>query len=158
MSRSTTQVRDFLDRYGVLEDGERVVATCRAMPLGGVKAWAKRSGKAARFGLIGAAVMLFKDSRVPVEDYAEAAAQGVFLAVTDRRLIVLNSRGARPVPTALLASVPRLNVVGLTEGTTKVGLFRLANVDIGLDDGTNVGFEFSKADASEGRAVVDALR
>lgn len=157
MSRSRSKVDEFIDRHAVLQPGESVLATARAMPKGGIKAWSKRVGKAARFGGAGMAFVFAKDSLSSDTSYEKAAEKGVYLVLSGSRLIVLDSSPFGATPERVIATVERSRIIGVDEGVTKVGLFKLLNITLALDDETEVGFEFAKPDTGEGRALLGAL-
>ena len=157
MSRSRPKVDDFIARHPVLQADETVTATARAMPKGGIKAWSKRVGKAARFGGAGMAFVLAKDSLSSDASYEKAAEKGVYLVLTGSRLIVLDSSAFGAKPERVIATVERSRIVEVTEGVTKVGLFKLLNLTIALDDDTEVGFEFAKPDTVDGRTLLAAI-
>jgi len=157
VSRSRSKVDEFIGRQEVLSAGESVVTTARAMPMGGITAWSKRVGKAARFGGAGMAFVFAKDALSADTSYEKAAETGVYLVLTGSRLIVLDSSPFGATPERVIATVERSRIVGVDEGVTKVGLFKLLNISLALDDQTEVGFEFAKPDTSEGRDLLAAL-
>lgn len=157
MSRSRSKVDEFIKGHAILLAGESLVTTARAMPKGGIRAWSKRVGKAARFGGAGMAFVLAKDALSSDSSYEKAAETGVYLVLTGSRLIVLDSSPFGAKPQKVIATVDRQRIVGVDEGVTKVGLFKLLNIALVLDDETEVGFEFARPDTGEGRGLLAAL-
>ena len=155
MASNLDKVRELAASQPVLVDGEALVAVAKAMPLGGVKAWAKRTGTMYVGGAVGALVM----SQQSGDDGSleDAMKMGVYLAVTDRRLVLLKVGGMRGLPVAAVASIDRSRITAVEEGTTRVSLVKMVTLTVRCDDDSEYAFEFPKPETNDARAVAAAL-
>jgi len=154
MASTIDNVREFLAAQPLLEPVESLVAAAKGMPLGGVKAWSKRTGAAWAGGAVGALVM----SQQSGGDSLEAALKaGAYLAVTDRRVVLLQQGGMRGKPVAAVATIDRARITAVEEGTTRVSLVKMVTLTIRCDDETEIAFEFPKPETNDARSVLAAL-
>ena len=156
MASTIDNVREFLAAQPLLEPGEPLVAAAKGMPLGGVKAWSKRTGAAWAGGAVGALVMSHQSGGDG--DSLEAALKaGAYLAVTDRRVVLLQQGGMRGKPVAAVATIDRARITAVEEGTTRVSLVKMVTLTIRCDDETEIAFEFPKPETNDARSVLAAL-
>ena len=127
-----------------------------AMPLGGVKAWAKRTGTMWAGGAVGALVMA-NQADTADGSLEDAMKMGVYTVATDRRLLLVKAGGMRGLPVAALASIERARITAVEEGTTRVSLVKMVTMTVRCDDDTELGFEYPKPETNDARAVLAAL-
>lgn len=152
------KVLEFLSSHPVLEPGETVMAAAKAMPLGEIKRMAQRQGAMLVGGAVGAIVSHVRDSKAPADDMAAAMKSGVYLALTERRLLLISAAGMRALPSELLASVQRSRIVSVEEGVTKVSFVKMMTLTFAFDDETSLAFEFPKVDIKDARTLLDKVR
>lgn len=135
--------------------GERVLAATRAQLAGGTVRIGLRNAAAGP-----AAVVSMAGSDDP--DIDKQLARGAAVAVTDRRLIVMNvtAMGANPKDPVLIAD--RQQVTDFTAGTKRIMMIKVPTFGFtvpGPDGGPcPLSFEVAKAHSREGNDVIAALR
>lgn len=157
MADNVEKINEFLAANPVLEAGESFVAVAKGMPLGQIKRNSQRQGALLVGGAIGAVVSHIRDSKQPAEDMAGKMRLGVFLVLTDRRLLLVSLTGLRSTPGELLATVQRSRIVAAVEGTTKVSFVKMMTLTFEFDDETSLVFEFPKVDAKEARHLLELI-
>lgn len=156
MASTVDKVRELAADQPILEPGETIVAAAKAMPLGGVKAWAKRTGTMWVGGAVGALVMA-NQADTADGSLEDAMKMGVYTVATDRRLLLVKAGGMRGLPVAALASIERARITAVEEGTTRVSLVKMVTMTVRCDDDTELGFEYPKPETNDARAVLAAL-
>lgn len=155
---SLEKVSEFATAHLLLQPGEQLLASARAMPLGGTKKFADRVGKAARFGGIGALVLVGYDVHTASASLEAAMKLGVHTALTDRRLILIRAGAMRGAPEEMLGSIERSRITGVDEGTTRVSFVKMVTLTFRCDDGAEYGFEYPKTDTAAARTLAAAAR
>ena len=156
MASTVDKVRELAAEQPILEPGETIVAAAKGLPLGGVKAWAKRTGAMWAGGAVGAVVMA-QHADASEGAVEEAMRMGVYLVATDRRLLLVKAGGMRGLPVAALASIERGRITSVEEGQTRVSLVKMVTMTVRCDDETELGFEFPKPETNDARNVLSAL-
>jgi len=154
MADTEERLREFLDRQPALAQGEAIHAAAKAMPLGGVKRFAKDRAPMFVGGAIGAFITHNRDKKVVADDLETAMRNGVYLLATDRRLLLVSAGGMRGLPQEHIGSVERSRVVRVERGSTRVSMVKMLTVVFTLDDGSELGFEFPKVDTKDGERLV----
>lgn len=154
MADTEERIREFLERQPVLAQGEAIHAVAKAMPLGGVKRFAKDRAPMLVGGAIGAFIAHNRDKKIVADDLETAMRNGVYLLATDRRLLLISAGGMRGLPQEHIGSVERSRVVRVERGSTRVSMVKMLTVVFTLDDGSELGFEFPKVDAKDGERLI----
>lgn len=157
---TTDRTRDVLRPD--LETGEVVHAATQAQLDGGTMRLATRIGTSAAGGAIGAALSTSGQQ----DDLAQRLANGLVLAVTDRRVVLLDVTAVSARPKSMVASFDRTQIVDVETGEKRVMLVKLPTIAITLAgdpaDGEAAAepmrFEVPKNARRDADAVVDALR
>jgi hypothetical protein len=154
MADTEEKLREFLVQNPILEQGESIHAAAKAMPLGGVKKFAKDRAPMLAGGAIGAFIAHQRDKKVVSGDLETAMRNGVYLLATDQRLFLIAAGGMRGLPQEHLGSVERSRITKVEQGSTRVSLVKMLTVTFSLDDGTELGFEFPKVDTKDGERIL----
>jgi len=157
MADTEERLREFLVSHPALEQGEAIHAAAKAMPLGGVKKFAKDRSPMFVGGAIGALIAHSRDKKIVAQDLETAMRNGVYLLATDRRLLLISAGGMRGLPQEHIGSVERSRVSRVDKGTTRVSMVKMLTITFGLDDGSELGFEFPKVDTRDGERLVASL-
>ena len=156
MTATIERARDALADH--LEDGERVLAAVQAQLEGGTMRLASRVGLAVGTGAMGAAAV----AMIP-GDAAEVDARlanGLVLAVTDRRLVLLDVSAVSARPKEPVVGIDRALVTDVATGEKRVMLVKLPTIELTLDGEPDrvLRLEVPKVGRREAEAVVQALR
>jgi hypothetical protein len=154
MADTEERLREFLVDNPALEQGESILGATKAMPLGGVKKFAKSRSETFVGGAIGAWIAHSRDKKIVAEDLETAMRNGVFLLATDRRLLLISSGGMRGLPQEHLGSIERSRITRIERGVTRVSLVKMSTATFSLDDGTELGFEFPKVDTKDAERLL----
>jgi hypothetical protein len=157
MADTDGKIRDFLGSSPTLDNGETYLASVKAMPAGGIKKFAKDRSVFLVGGAVGALIAHARDKRIDADDLATSMRNGVFLAATDRRLLLISCVGLRSQPQELLASVERARIVQVERGETRVSMVKMMTATFHFDDGTNLGFEFPKVDTKDANSLLQSF-
>lgn len=156
MTSTSERTQDVL--AGHLADGERVIAAVQAQFDGGTMRLASRVGLAAGTGAMGAAAV----AMVPGEaDEVDARlANGLVLAVTDRRVVLLDVTAVSARPKEPVLGIDRQLVTDVETGEKRVMLVKLPTIALTLQGGDErvLRFEVPKVGRRDAEAVVEALR
>ena len=157
---TTDRTRDVL--RSDLGPGEIVHAATQAQRDGGTMRLATRIGTSAAGGAIAAAI----SANGHRDELAQLLANGLVLAVTNRRVVLLDVTAVSARPKSMVASIDRTQIVDVATGDKRVMLVKLPTIALTLaDDGDGDGapgeplrFEIPKNARRDAEAVVDALR
>ncbi len=151
----TDRTRDVLqDR---LASGEVLHAATQAQLDGGTMRLASRIASGAAGGVIGVAMAVGADP----DELGRLLANGLVLAVTDRRVVLLDVTAVSARPKSVVASIDRTTITDVVTGDKRVMLVKLPTIALTVGpaaDGQILRFEIPKTARRDAEAVVDALR
>ena len=149
---------DIMDRTraaleGHLDLDEGLLAASQAQFAGGTMRLASRIGGGVAGGALG---MVVATAMTDADDLEARLANGLVIAVTDHRVVLLEVSAVSARPKAPVASIERSRIRGVTAGETRVMLVKLPTLALTLDDpdGPTLRFEIPKT----ARRDIDAVR
>lgn len=151
IERSHSVVQDHLGT------AEMVIAATRAQVDGGTMRIATRTGAGVGLGL-GAAVVA-AGSRNGEDDLAAQFANGLVIAITESRILLLDVTAVGARPKGLVAHIDRQAVVRVVTGEKKVMLVKMTTISLAVvgDEVRELRFEIPKSYRRDAEAVVAAL-
>lgn len=140
-----------------LETGEVLEAASQAQLDGGTMRMASRIGAGAAGGVHAASIAAGTEP----DDLGARLANGLVLAVTNRRLFLLDVTAVSARPKSVVTTIDRSRLADITTGDKRVMLVKLLTIAMTVrgDDGDQaLRFEIPKTARRDGQAVVDVLR
>lgn len=156
MTSTTDRTQDALADH--LADGERVIAAVQAQLDGGTMRLASRVGLAAGIGAMGGAAVAMGPGELDEVD--ARLANGLVLAVTDRRVVLLDVTAVSARPKEPVVGIDRELVTDVATGEKRVMLVKLPTIAVTLRGGPDrvLRLEVPKVGRRDADAVVQALR
>lgn len=140
-----------------LANGEILHAATQAQLDGGTMRLASRVGAGAAGGAIGVAMTIGDDA----DELGRLLANGLVLAVTDRRVILLDVTAVAARPKSVVANIDRAKITDVVTGDKRVMLVKLSTLALSIGtapDEQILRFEIPKTARSDAEAVAEALR
>ncbi|WP_436794234.1 hypothetical protein [Actinospongicola halichondriae] len=141
---------------GDLRPGESILAATQAQLDGGTMRLASRIGGGVAGGALGAAIAASVDS---ADDLEQRLTNGLVLAVTEQRVVLLDVTAVAARPKSVVLSLERDRVTAVVAGDKRVMLVKLPTIALTLDgdDEQVLRFEVPKTSRRDATSVVDAL-
>lgn len=144
---------------GHLQLGETLLAATQAQLDGGTMRIAKRTGAGGGLGGIAGAVVAGQLASGGSE-LESTFANGVVVAVTDRRVVLLDVSAVSAKPKGPVLDIDRSNITAVETGEKRVMLVKMPTIALTIagDEPSELHFEVSKIARRDAEAVVTALR